>query len=77
MSEAYKTAGPGHVYQGAVPGQRGMMHGRGHRERNKVMRGLRGIASLALIDEVMWEDRLRGGEACEQEKRLVGALGAQ
>jgi hypothetical protein len=70
MSEAYKTAGPGHVY-------RGKLHGRGCRQRSKVLKALKGIATLGLIDEVMWEDRLRGDDAGEQEKRLVGALGAQ
>jgi len=47
--EAYKTAGPGHIY-------RGRSCGRGSRQRSKVLKALKGIASLALIDEVMRED---------------------
>jgi len=47
--EAYKTAGPNHVY-------RGRNDGRGSRQRSKVLKALKGIASLALIDEVMRED---------------------
>jgi hypothetical protein len=66
VSEAYKTAGLGHVY-------RGELHGRGCRQRSKVLKALKGIATMALIDEVMWEDRLRVGEAREEEKRLRGA----
>lgn len=49
MSEAYKTGGTGHIY-------RGDSHGRGSRQRSKILKALKGIASLALIDEVMRED---------------------
>jgi hypothetical protein len=72
MSEAYKTAGPGHVY-------RGRCQSRGHRQRSKVLRGLKGMATLGFIEEVFNEDllRFRRDDADEQEKRLVGALRAQ
>lgn len=52
MSEVYKTAGPGHCY-------RGRNVGRGCRQRSKIFKALKGIASLALIDEVMREDARR------------------
>ena len=52
MSEAYKTGGVGHIY-------RGESEGRGSRQRSKVLKALKNIASLALIDEVMREDALR------------------
>ncbi len=47
--EAYKTCGVGHIY-------RGDSEGRGSRQRSKVLKALKNIASLALIDEVMRED---------------------
>jgi len=55
MSEAYKTAGPGHDY-------RGRCDSRGHRQRSKVVRACRGMASLGLIDEVLREDARRRRE---------------
>jgi alpha-D-ribose 1-methylphosphonate 5-triphosphate synthase subunit PhnI len=51
VSEAYKQL-PGHQYAGKTMG-------RGHRQRSKIMKALNGVASLALIDEVMREDRQR------------------
>lgn len=47
MNEAYRQTG--HKYLGKHLG-------RGHRQRSKVLKCLKGIASLALIDEVMRED---------------------
>jgi len=55
MSEAYKTAGPGHVY-------RGKLHGRGCRQRSKVLRGLKGMATFQLLDAVAREDARRRRE---------------
>jgi hypothetical protein len=55
MSAAYKTAGPGHDY-------RGRCDSRGHRQRSKVVRACRGMASLGLIDEVLREDARRRRE---------------
>jgi hypothetical protein len=52
MSAAYKTAGPGHEY-------RGRCDSRGNRQRSKVVRACRGMASLGLIDEVLREDARR------------------
>ena len=50
MNEAYRQTG--HKYLGKYCG-------RGHRQRSKIMKALKGVASLALIDEVMREDRKR------------------
>jgi hypothetical protein len=63
MSEAYKTAGPGHAY-------RGRCQSRGHRQRSKVLKALKGLASLGFIDAVLREDARRR-RAREQEQ---GAL---
>jgi hypothetical protein len=59
MSEAYKTAGPGHVY-------RGRCQSRGHRQRSKVLKALKGMATLGFIDAVLREDARRR-RAREQE----------
>lgn len=55
MSEAYKHAGPGHTY-------RGRCSSRGHRQRSKVLKALKGMASLGLIDAVLREDARRRRE---------------
>ena len=47
MNEAYRQTG--HKYLGKNVG-------RGHRQRSKVLKALKNIASLALIEEVMRED---------------------
>ena len=51
MSEAYKQL-PGHKYLGKHCG-------RGHRQRSKILKALKGVASLAFIEQVMREDRER------------------
>jgi len=68
MSTAYKTAGPGHDY-------RGRCDSRGHRQRSKVVRACRGMASLGLIDEVLREDARRRREQVV-EREQVGNLSA-
>jgi hypothetical protein len=60
MSAAYKAAGPGHDY-------RGRCDSRGHRQRSKVVRACRGMASLGLIEEVLREDARRRRERERQE----------
>jgi hypothetical protein len=68
MSECYKHAGPGHVY-------RGRCNGRGHRQRSKVLKSLKGLASLGLIDAVLREDaRRREAWAQVVEREQVGNL---
>jgi hypothetical protein len=52
MSEAYKTAGSNHAY-------RGRCQSRGHRQRSKVLKALKGMASLGFIDAVLREDARR------------------
>ena len=64
MSQAYAAMGANHVY-------RGKNVGRGGRQRSKVMRALRGIASYDLIDEVAKEDARRRRE---RERREVAAV---
>jgi hypothetical protein len=63
MSEAYKTAGGNHAY-------RGRCQSRGHRQRSKVLKALKGMATLGFIDAVLREDARRR-RAREQEQ---GAL---
>ena len=55
VSQAYAAIGANHVY-------RGKNVGRGGRQRSKVMKALRGIASYDLIDEVAREDARRRRE---------------
>jgi len=64
MSAAYKTAGPGHEYCGRCDS-------RGHRQRSKVLKAIKGMATLALIDAVLREDARRRRE---QERREVAAV---
>jgi hypothetical protein len=64
MSQAYAAMGAGHVY-------RGKNVGRGGRQRSKVMKALRGIASYDLIDAVLREDARRRRE---RERREVAAV---
>jgi hypothetical protein len=64
MSQAYAAMGANHVY-------RGKNVGRGGRQRSKVMKALRGIASYDLIDAVMREDARRRRA---QERREVAAV---
>jgi hypothetical protein len=52
MSQAYAAIGANHVY-------RGKNVGRGGRQRSKVMKALRGVASYDLIDEVLQADERR------------------
>ena len=52
MSQAYAAIGANHVY-------RGKNVGRGGRQRSKVMKALRGVASYDLIDEVLRADARR------------------
>jgi len=59
MSEAYKTAGSNHAY-------RGRCQSRGHRQRSKVLKALKGLATLGFIDAVLREDARRR-RAREQE----------
>ena len=61
MNEAYRQTG--HKYLG-----RNM--GRGGRQRSKVMKAVRGIASYELIDAVMREDARRR-RAREQEQGVA------
>jgi hypothetical protein len=61
MSAAYKTAGPGHEY-------RGRCDSRGHRQRSKVVKAIKGMATLGLIDAVLREDARRRREAREQQE---------
>ena len=63
MSQAYAAIGANHVY-------RGKNVGRGGRQRSKVIKALRGVASYDLIDAVLREDARRR-RAREQEQ---GAL---
>lgn len=66
MSQAYAAMGANHAY-------RGKNAGRGGRQRSKVMKALRGIASYDLIDAVMREDaRRRRAQVVEREQ--VGNL---
>ena len=60
MSQAYATTGANHVY-------RGKNVGRGGRQRSKVMRAMRGIASYDLIDDVLREDARRRRDARERQ----------
>ena len=55
MREAYKTAGPGHVY-------RGRNIGRGCRQLSKIYKALKGMATYALLDEVARDDARRRRE---------------
>ncbi len=64
MSQAYAAIGASHVY-------RGKNVGRGGRQRSKVMKAVRGIASYELIDAVMREDARRRRE---QERQEVAAV---
>jgi hypothetical protein len=52
----------------------GKLDGRGHRQRSKIFKALKGIATLGLIDEVMREDRLKRHVTDEERKRLGGAF---
>ena len=52
VREAYKTAGPGHVY-------RGRNVGRGCRQLSKIYKALKGMATYALLDEVARDDARR------------------
>lgn len=62
MREAYKTAGPGHVY-------RGRNIGRGCRQLSKIYKALKGMATYALLDEVARDDeRRRRGRQYPQEQ---------
>ena len=63
MSAAYKTAGPGHEY-------RGRCDSRGNRQRSKVMKAIKGMATLGLIDAVLREDARRR-RAREQEQGVA------
>ena len=66
MSQAYAAIGANHVY-------RGRNVGRGGRQRSKVMKALRGIASYDLLEAVMREDaRRRRAQVVEREQ--VGNL---
>ena len=66
MRQAYAAIGANHVY-------RGKNVGRGGRQRSKVMKALRGIASYDLIEAVMREDaRSRRAQVVEREQ--VGNL---
>jgi hypothetical protein len=60
MSQAYAAIGANHVY-------RGKNVGRGGRQRSKVMKAMRGIASYDLIDEVLRADDRRRREARERQ----------
>jgi hypothetical protein len=55
MREAYKTAGPGHCYQGRNVG-------RGCRQYSKIVKALKGMATFGLLDEVAREDARRRRE---------------
>ncbi len=70
MSEAYKTSGANHTYMGKLDG-------RGHRQRSKIFKALKGIATLGLIDEVMREDRLKRHVTDGERKRLGGAFACE
>jgi hypothetical protein len=70
VSEAYKTSGANHAYMGKLDG-------RGHRQRSKIFKALKGIATLGLIDEVMREDRLKRHVTDEERKRLGGAFACE
>jgi hypothetical protein len=60
VSQAYAAIGANHVY-------RGKNVGRGGRQRSKVMRAMRGIASYDLIDDVLREDARRRRDARERQ----------
>jgi hypothetical protein len=60
VSQAYAATGANHVY-------RGKNVGRGGRQRSKVMRAMRGIASYDLIDDVLREDARRRRDARERQ----------
>lgn len=60
MREAYKTAGPGHVY-------RGRNVGRGCRQLIKIYKALKGMATYALLDEVARDDARRRREKERQD----------
>jgi hypothetical protein len=64
MSQAYAAMGANHVH-------RGRNVGRGARQRSKVMKALRGIASYDLIEAVMREDARRRRE---RERREIAAV---
>jgi hypothetical protein len=70
VSEAYKTSGANHAYMGKLDG-------RGHRQRSKIFKALKGIATLGLIDEVMREDRLKRHVTDRERKRLGGAFACE
>jgi hypothetical protein len=55
----------------------GKLDGRGHRQRSKIFKALKGIATLGLIDEVMREDRLKRHVTDEERKRLGGAFACE
>ena len=64
MSQAYAAIGASHVY-------RGKNVGRGGRQRSKVMKAVRGIASYELIDAVLRADERRRRETREQQEVAV------
>lgn len=55
MSAAYKTVGATHCY-------RGDLDGRGSRQKSKIVKALKGLASFDLLDEVAREDARRRRE---------------